>query len=1535
MADNTIDTLDLQIKSDATKAAKQLDVLANKLENLGDSFDKLSGSSIGNYSKSMKEFSDSLSGLKNIKVSGISKELAELNKLDFSGLKKNLSPTKEISSALKELDGLQNISIPKIDAKNIKSVIGVFKNLKDVDTSKIKPLTDGIEKIADSMSVLNAVDFKDTKINYVLGSLKRLVEVDTGNFDSNGISNIVKSISGLSNLPDISSSVNRFLSSLQKLANAGSKTGETASELPKLGNSLKKVINDISKVGNVSESVNLFVQSIGRLASAGDKTGKTASQLNFLAKELIEFFNVMKNAPEVSKNTLEMTQALAQLSSSGNGLNGLASKVSGAFGKITSNGRKTFGTVKKLSGGFKGLFRQMLPFFGVYKIFDFGKEAINVASDLKEVQNVVNVTFGEMKSKIEDLSSTSIEDFGMSELTVKQISSRFQAMGTAMGFPQKQMSDMSVELTKLAADMSSFYNVEQSEVARSLQSVFTGETEPLRKYGLDLTQATLAEWAMKNGLDANVQSMSQAEKTMLRYQYVLANTTAAQGDFARTSDTWANQVRILKQSFQQLASIIGGSLINAFKPLVKTLNSVLKKVISFAETVSNALGKIFGWKIEVDAGGMTNDLGDISSGIGDIESNSGGAADNIGQAAENMKKLRDYTLGIDELNVISPDDTPTSGGGGGTGGGGGSGTGGAVGSGGGANLVPTETIFEDYKSQIDSLYELGDYISTVLAETMQNIPWDDIYEGAKKFGKGLADFLNGLIKPGLFYELGGTLAKAINTALQAGNAFAINFDWKNLGKSLAKSLKGFFVNWDAKLSAKTLSNFASGFLKAATSAIKSMISDDLFENIGEKLVDFFCGIDWGGLSWDMEEFFDALSHAMIDFPMDFGIGIAEAIIEEITGQEIEIETPKWIEDLKENISSAIKPAWGMILPNKEIFSKIKENAEKAEEPIKTFSERTKKTLSDMWVKIKEIFAPVGKFFNTIFTEGSENVKSAFKFLSSWFGEKWNEIKRVFEPAATWFSEKFTEAYNFIKNSFKFIGTWFSERWSDVKKVFEPVATWFSSKFKTAYDSIKSVFKSIGSWFGDRWSDIKKVFSADTVEKFFKEGFQKAYDAVTRIWDGIKGYFTRIANKIIEPIGKAVNGVINGINWVLDKVGAGKPLKNWAVPQFASGTNGLQKNTVGMVNDQKGPTYKEMIVPPKGKPFIPKGRNVVLPMQKGTKIMPADQTKEFLKHMPHFKSGIGDFFGNAWSAIKNFTGNVMDYLQNPGDILKIAIDKFTDMDGIFEPFLSIAKGSINLIFDSAKNYIKGFFDKVVPKVNYNPSGGVEQWRSLASHALKLAGQYSDSNLNLLLYQMQTESGGNPRAINNWDSNAKKGTPSKGLMQVIDPTFRAYAQAPYNKDVYDPLSNMLAAIRYTISRYGSLSKGWKGHGYALGIGKITMSDLLGGVHYMADGGVLNQGELFFARENGPELVARAGKKSMVMNNNQIVESVSNGVYRANEEQNRLLATLIRQNQQIIEYQEKILRKEGTVNIDGNRANRLLSKARNNSGFNFSPA
>ena len=314
------------------------------------------------------------------------------------------------------------------------------------------------------------------------------------------------------------------------------------------------------------------------------------------------------------------------------------------------------------------------------------------------------------------------------------------------------------------------------------------------------------------------------------------------------------------------------------------------------------------------------------------------------------------------------------------------------------------------------------------------------------------------------------------------------------------------------------------------------------------------------------------------------------------------------------------------------------------------------------------------------------------------------------------------------------------------------------------------------------------------------------------------------------------------------------------------------------------TYKELIVPPHGKPFIPKGRNVMLPLEKGTKIMPANQTKDLMKGMgvKHFASGIGDFISGAWSAIKNFTGDVWDYITNPGEILKVALEKFVSFKGLFEPWIGLAGGIVNTTFDGIKDYIKGIFNKLVPKVNYTPSAGVEQWRSLAAYALRLEGQYSPANLNLLLYQMQTESGGNPRAINNWDINAKNSTPSKGLMQVIDPTFRAYARPGYSSNIWDPLSNMLAAIRYTLSRYGSLANGWRGHGYAEGIGTISFSDIFKNTPKLAMGGLVGNGQMFVANERGPELIGRYGKRTAVMNNDQIVGSVSDGVadgvYRA---------------------------------------------------------
>lgn len=503
-------------------------------------------------------------------------------------------------------------------------------------------------------------------------------------------------------------------------------------------------------------------------------------------------------------------------------------------------------------------------------------------------------------------------------------------------------------------------------------------------------------------------------------------------------------------------------------------------------------------------------------------------------------------------------------------------------------------------------------------------------------------------------------------------------------------------------------------------------------------------------------------------------------------------------------------------------------------------------------------------------------------ITDWLSEKWNafkdwmsglwdsiseKIQGVWNGIKDFFADIWEQIYNVIEGPLKFIeGTigavmyaiqaviytvWevikfaLKSAWNWIKDtasaIFTPVANFFSGIWNGIKDTATGIWNSIKGTLGGIWDSIKeKAMDAfSSVWKFIKDGFNNLKDTLGGI---VKG----IANAIVKPIGGAVNGVINGVNWVLDKVGSDKQFALWEVPKFARGTGGIPKDTLGIVNDQKGSTYKEMIVPPHGKPFIPEGRDVVLPLEKGTKIMPANQTKSFLEELPHFASGIGKFFGGVWDTVKDFTGSVWDYITHPSKIVQIAIDKFTDLSGAFEPWISVAKGAVNTVFDSVVGFVKGIFD-TQSNVNYNPSAGVEQWRTLAIRALQMTGQYSEANLQRLLYQMQTESGGNPNAINNWDINAVNGTPSKGLMQVIDPTFRAYAMAGYDKNIYDPLSNMLASIRYAVSTYGSLAAAYRGVGYEDGIGDINFSDLLPSlpmldVKWFKDGGILTKPALF---------------------------------------------------------------------------------------------
>ena len=463
----------------------------------------------------------------------IAKNLLQ-NVRDISKYKKDMSTIGEDTSVFRENSELGNLKSAVFEVTNaVKNKTKAFQEEGTVASASVKK----------EIESLSSMEGTIQRITSLLGGMSAQGASATGGITSaTGIQELGQASAGIQQLATNLAALNGIqfdATGINAIANAlgtlGRKTvTQATSNIPLLSKQLQELsigIKGLAFDDFDNTGLTELAQSISKLGSVA--AGRAASgNITNLSKALKEMMVTLSDAPKVSSNLIEMTQALGNLAN--------AMGRTGNAAKATSSGFSLFPTsIGKAKKSFSGLAAALGKFYATYWLLLRGlssfKKAIDISSDLTEVQNVVDNAFGDFASKVEELSSRSIQDFGMSELTTKQIAGRFQAMGMAMGFAQGKMSDMSIGLTKLAADMASFYNVSQEEVARSLQAVFSGETEPLRKYGLDLTQTTLKEYALKNGLDANISSMTQAQKTMLRYQYVMANTAIAQGDFARTS----------------------------------------------------------------------------------------------------------------------------------------------------------------------------------------------------------------------------------------------------------------------------------------------------------------------------------------------------------------------------------------------------------------------------------------------------------------------------------------------------------------------------------------------------------------------------------------------------------------------------------------------------------------------------------------------------------------------------------------------------------------------------------------------------------------------------------------------------------------------------------------------------------------------------------------------------------------------------------------------------------------------------------------
>ena len=435
-----------------------------------------------------------------------------------------------------------------------------------------------------------------------------------------------------------------------------------------------------------------------------------------------------------------------------------------------------------------------------------------MASDLEEVQNVVDVSFGSMADEVEAFANAAVRSYGMSALTAKRMASTFMAMSNGMGIAQEAGKNMSLQLTALAGDMASFYNVRQDIAQTALNSIFTGETESLKKFGIVLTETNLEAFALSQGIKKSYQAMSQAEKVALRYNYVLNATKNAQGDFARTSGSWANQMRLLKEQWTQFLGILGSGLIKILTPMVKALNQMLASLIS----IGNAIVKVFGGKT---TNNMATTIKDSASSAGDLDAG-------LGDANESAKKLSRTIAGFDELNVLNPKEEekkPDSGN-----------TGSDIGAGNIADFKIDETQTEGVKTRLEQFVKDCQEILSKWQSTIPKLEINFDTEKAKNnlqnIGKNLLDIIAGwgsfIITIGIDIANDLDIGRLGNDVLGLVDAFTELVS--SITGAVVPALENFY-NVGLSPLVVSIGNVADSMLTWATGILKSW-SDWFIEN---------------------------------------------------------------------------------------------------------------------------------------------------------------------------------------------------------------------------------------------------------------------------------------------------------------------------------------------------------------------------------------------------------------------------------------------------------------------------------------------------------------------------------------------------------------------------------------------------------------------------------------------------------------------------------------------------------------------------------
>lgn len=780
------------------------------------------------------------------------------------------------------------------------------------------------------------------------------------------------------------------------------------------------------------------------------------------------------------------------------------------------------------SSKLKGIALLIGSAFAVGKLIQFGKESIELGSDLAEVQNVVDVTFTTMSDKVNEFAKNAMTSAGLSETMAKRYVGTFGAMSKSFGFSEAQAYDMSTALTQLTGDVASFYNISQDLAYIKLKSVFTGETETLKDLGVVMSQSALDQYALANGYGKTTSEMTEQEKVALRLAFVQKQLSAASGDFIRTSDSWANQVRVMQLQLQSLKATVGQGLINIFTPVLKVINILLGKLATLANAFKSFTELITGKKSSGQTSGSGAGLTGDASGVQDTADAYGQAADNAGKLADSTEDVADatkdaakaakgYLSPLDEINRYSTQDasstaskTPSTSG---------------SGSGGGGTSLPSAVSNVDYgkvaegETALDKISKSAEKLAKLLKRL-----WKPFQDAWKKEGKNTIDAaqiaLSGIAK----------LAKSVGKSLVEV--------WTNgTGTTMLTTMLRIAQNVLI-----TIGNIASGFADAWN---KNNVGTQIIQNIADALVvvmQFVDKIAEDTATWAANLDFYPLLESISNLTSAFA-PILESVgnVLEWIYKNIVLPMLKWVIEVGlPTVINLVAKVATFLADHQSIVEAF------GAALIGAFAAAKIAGLASSVIKSVSGIAMAAKGLISLMT-GTGGIMGGIKAIATAIGPAGIFVIAVSAAIA--------------------IGVLLYKNWDKIKEMAGKVWDWVSNKTRRFVEDIGNKLRGLATKMTTIWGSIKasahQKWNAiwSTVSGFVKriknaivDKFTSAKNTVVGVFNGMRDAIRSVLNNIIS----VVNGAISKVNGVVSAIESAFSFGPWKVPTpFGSKTIGFK------------------------------------------------------------------------------------------------------------------------------------------------------------------------------------------------------------------------------------------------------------------------------------------------------------------------------------------------------------------------------------------